>query len=45
MDELSFEKIDSSQTAKNDAAYVGALAMLAAGVLLFLEPEKLSGLD
>lgn len=44
MDELSFEKIDSSQTAKNDAAYVAALAMLAAGVLLFFRARETVGI-
>ena len=40
MDELSFEKIDGSHTARNDATYVAALALLVAGVLLFFTAER-----
>ena len=40
MDELSFEKIDGSHTARNDAAYVAALVLLVAGVLLFFTAER-----
>lgn len=35
LDELSFEKIDDSRTARNDVTYVAALAMLVGGALLF----------
>jgi hypothetical protein len=45
MDELSFEKIDSSHTARNDAACVAALAMPAAGVLLLFRAGGLVGID
>jgi hypothetical protein len=44
MDELSFEKIDSSHAARNDVAYIAALMMLAAGVLLFFRAGETVGI-